>query len=210
MRKKGWWVLGLAALMVVLGLKVASSQVNRVGAQISLDSARDRVVNEVYKGRLENRALFAGAQIRAKGTRIADWRNPSKLIVNEDSWFFFVDELPGANWEHQARYILVNKTSGAVSSVAAKTPPTDILTMRAMNPEAVSQMAVLKRNVEFTAKAIAVKPGIFALRQKAYAVLLSGGWNSSYNYGLYWNDLSFIYKTLKTKYKYSDAEIIVL
>jgi hypothetical protein len=54
-----------------------------------------------------------------------------------------------------------------------------------------------------------IKP-IRLIKREKYAVLLCGGWNSGSNYERYWNDLQFIFKTLKTKYGYSDSEIIVL
>jgi len=211
MRKKGWLVFGLGGLMLILGLRWASSSQTRgAGAQITLENARDKLVKELYKGQLERRALFAAPQIRTKGSRIADWRNPAKLSVDDDSWFFFVDEHPGANWEHPAKYVLVNKISGAVRSAAAKTPPLEMLEMKGMNPEAVSQLGIMKKNFEMAAKVTTLKRVPLARKQKAYAVLVSGGWNASSNYGRYWKDLSFIYKTLKDKFGYTDSEIIVL
>jgi hypothetical protein len=54
-----------------------------------------------------------------------------------------------------------------------------------------------------------IKP-IRLIKREKYAVLLCGGWNSGSNYARYWNDLQFIFKTLKQKYGYSDSEIIVL
>ena len=90
---------------------------------ISLNQAQQNVVTTLYKGRIGNKALFAHPTIKQRGARIASWTNPNMVVVDKDSWFFFVDEGPEANWEHKARYVLVDKTSGAVRSVAARTPP---------------------------------------------------------------------------------------
>jgi hypothetical protein len=43
-----------------------------------------------------------------------------------------------------------------------------------------------------------------------YAILYSGGINSANAHLRYWNDLQFMYLTLKNKYGYSDANIIVV
>lgn len=43
-----------------------------------------------------------------------------------------------------------------------------------------------------------------------YAVLIAGGWNASNNYARYWNDLMFMYDTLKNDYSFTDNEIYVL
>ena len=45
---------------------------------------------------------------------------------------------------------------------------------------------------------------------KNYALLYSGGVNSTYAYSRYWNDLKFMYKTLKSKYGYTDERIVVV
>ena len=55
-----------------------------------------------------------------------------------------------------------------------------------------------------------IKKPIKLLKQKRYAVLVSGGIDANHNYSRYWNDLSFMYKALKQKYGFSNDEIFVL
>lgn len=45
---------------------------------------------------------------------------------------------------------------------------------------------------------------------KNYALLYSGGINASNAHSRYWNDLKFMYKTLKSKYGYQDNQIVVV
>lgn len=45
---------------------------------------------------------------------------------------------------------------------------------------------------------------------KDYALLYSGGVNSYNAHSRYWNDLKFMYKTLKSKYGYTDDRIVVV
>ena len=178
-------------------------------AQITLENAKQRVVTELFRGDLGKRALFANPRLVAPGLTIRGWRSPDEIKVQQDSWFFFVDELPGANWEHPAHYVLVNKTSGAVQRVPVKTPPSDLHLLQALNPAAEHQLQIIQRNRASILERVILRPYVIPKKAK-YAVLVSGGWDASHNYSRYWNDLSFIYKTLKTKYGYTDDEIIVL
>jgi hypothetical protein len=176
---------------------------------LTSNQAKDRVISTLYQGEIGNRALFVNPQVKVRGSHIASWRDPSKLKVNKDSWFFFVDEQPGANWEHRARYVLVEKGTGVVRSYDAKTPPREILELKAENSLAEKHLKMLKMTAKFYSR-VRVPRVIKLSRQKKYAVLVSGGWDSSHNYSRYWNDLAFIFMALKKKYRYNDEEIIVL
>lgn len=179
--------------------------------ELNLEQAKLQVVNQLFQGDIGNRALFAHPEVRMRGTKIASWREPSKLVVDDDSWFFFVDEQPGANWEHKANYIVVNKKTGAMRSIPSMTPPMDVMECKPLNQVAELQMSTMKSNLQILRhiESLEVKPIKISI-QKRYAVLVSGGWNAGSNYSRYWNDLQFIYKALKEKYGYTDAEIFVL
>jgi hypothetical protein len=176
---------------------------------LSLDKAKQLMVKKLYRGRLGKRALFANPIHKTKGARIASWRSPNKITIQKDSWFFFVDEQPGANWEHKASYVVVERATGKMKKVAAMSPPVEVMRMKGLNPLATTQLQVMKRNLTLVRPKLMIK-AIRLLKRSKYAVLLSGGWNAGSNYSRYWNDLSFIYKALKNKYKYNDYEIIVL
>jgi hypothetical protein len=175
----------------------------------SVDQARDRMVKEVYRGDIGKRAVFASPEIKKAGAKILGWRTRYDVTVNKDSWLFFVDDQPGANWEHEARYVLVDKTSGAVHAISTRTPPQDLRILHPMSPSATEQLRVMDLNAKTLRPGLVVKPVVVPKKDK-YAVLVSGGWNADSNYARYWNDISFIYKALKEKYNYTDDEIIVL
>jgi len=190
-------------------LRKKDMRVKKLIQPLTLDKAHQLVVKQLYKGELGKRAIFGHPEFKKKGVRIASWRSPNKITINKDSWFFFVDEQPGANWEHKASYIVVDRASGEMKKIAAMTPPVEVMRMKGLNSKAISQMGVMKRNL------LRVQPRLVAkavrlIKRIKYAVLVCGGWNAGSNYGRYWNDLQFMYKALKNKYKYSDDEIIVL
>jgi hypothetical protein len=200
----------VATVAACLCVVYVNSQVRALKIK-DLNQAKLQVVSQVLKGDVGKRALFGSSQIRLKGAKIAGWRGPARLVANDDSYFFFVDDAPGANWEHPAKYVFVNAKTGAVQQVSANTPPADVVEMTALSPAATNQLEVMKLNVKsLRALQVVRKPWAMLKAQKKYAVLVSGGWNASSNYSRYWNDLGFIYKALKEKYGFTDEEIVVL
>lgn len=175
----------------------------------SLDQAKQVVIQNVFKNKMGQRAMFASPELKQSGVMIGTWPTPEKVKVEKDSWFFFIDEAPGANWEHPAKFVLVEKDTGKVLTIPVSTPPREIMKLKAMNPSAEKEMKVYLKNKGSLKEIIIDKP-VLILKREKYAVLLSGGWNASANYSRYWNDLSSIYIALKKKYNYSDSEIIVL
>lgn len=194
---------GLALLMLIGCSPYAGRPVT------NLSDARDLVVEKSLGGRLGNRALFASAQPRQAGVMIGTWPTPEKVKVPKDAWFFFVDDAPGANWEHPARFILVDTDSGKIRTLPVRTPPRDIIQMKALNNIAAIELKKMVVNYDSIRDIVIDKP-VRIKKQKKYAVLVSGGWDAGANYARYWNDLSFIYRALKEKYKYTDSQIIVL
>lgn len=175
----------------------------------SLGGAKELVITQVYKGKLGKRAMFASPELKKSGVMIGTWPTPERVKVEEDSWFFFIDEQPGANWEHPAKLVLVEKESRKVRSIAISTPIPEITKMQAMNPIAQAQFKVIKKNID-SIRDIVVDSPIKILKREKYAVLVSGGINAGANHSRYWNDLASIYIALKDKYNYTDSEIIVL
>jgi len=218
-KKKHVYLVGTLVVIVVLLVLVSevTAQTRRMQVRektlklaVTLEKAQELIIKTVYNNQLGERGLYANPMFKRAGVNISSWRVKNLVKVKTDSWFFFVDEQPGANWEHKASYVMVDKSSGAVERIETMSPPEEVLDMKPMNALAANEHNLLKLNI----KSIAVKQLIIDkfvfLKRARYAVLLSGGMNSSYNYGRYWNDLSFIYKALKQKYGYADSEIIVL
>ncbi len=184
-------------------------QVQQLEKVPTLEKAKLIMIEKIYKGNPGKRALFGNPVFKRAGARIASWRAPDEITVDKDSWFLFVDELPGANWEHQASYVIVDKNTGDVKHVAAMTPPVEMLELQPLEPVSTTQMQVLRQNIGSIRAQLV--PGVLQLLKRSkIAILVSGGYNASSNYSRYWNDLQFIYKALKEKYHYTDAEIIVL
>jgi hypothetical protein len=193
-----------AALAFIVG---GTQQEDRVA---TLELAKVQVVRDLYRGDMTKISVFGNPEVMRTGVKLGTWRVSDKATVQRDSWFIFVDEQPGANWEHDAKYILIDKRSGQMNTIPVRTPPREILQMRTLNPTAENQMVVMQQSFKIYQMRPIVTGAIRVLKQKKYAVLVSGGWDAAHNYGRYWNDLAFIYKALKQKYNYTDAQIFVL
>ncbi|WP_299258953.1 C13 family peptidase [uncultured Aquimarina sp.] len=128
----------------------------------------------------------------------------NKTIITPESrsWLFFIDQDPYANWEHEALYAFVDSESGKIKTVKATTPP-----------DFIQEMTVLKKFLETSERFLEfAKSNNIACgtATNKYAVIISGGWNTGNNHVRYWNDCSFVYKTLVDKYGYNDANIYTL
>jgi hypothetical protein len=179
------------------------------GVELNLEQAKSRMISSALQGNVGQRAVFAYPNVVPRGTKIATWTEPTKVILDRDSWFFFVDEQPGANWEHKAQFVFVDKISGQVRAVPSQAPPLNLTAHVALNQMAERELSALRFNPSII-RAVAKMPKPLRLKQKKYAVMVSGGIDASYNYSRYWDDMAFIYKALKQKYGYTDDEIFVL
>ncbi|WP_074405757.1 MULTISPECIES: T9SS type A sorting domain-containing protein [Aquimarina] len=128
----------------------------------------------------------------------------NKTIVSSkfESWLFFIDEDPYANWEHPAKYIFFDIRSGEFETKRATTPP-----------DIIHEMKIFKKYIETRERFLDfAKTNTIACGTSSnkYAVIISGGWNQGSNHIRYWNDCSFVYSTLINKYGYDEANIYTL
>ncbi|MDD9302461.1 MAG: hypothetical protein HUK40_08995 [Desulfobacter sp.] len=140
-----WFMAGLIFFIpdITIAAQAATPEIKKavimntpLKAQLSLEQAQKTMTTRIYKGKIGQRALYANPKLKPAGAKIGSWKIPSKLVVSKPSWFFFVDEQPGANWEHKASYILVDKASGEVTRVPAMSPPREALTLKPLNKKA--------------------------------------------------------------------------
>lgn len=175
----------------------------------SLKDAKKLLVSKLLDGEIGKRAIYARAMLLKRGVKIATWLDPEKMTVEDESWFFFIDDNPKAEWFHAARLVLIKRKTGKIIVKKVMTPPKKIREMQPMNPFAEEEMEKIKGG----ARGLGVAPPKMFVKlplSNAYAVLISGGYDEEGAYERYWNHLSFTYKALKQKYNYVDGQIIVL
>lgn len=125
-------------------------------------------------------------------------------------WLVFVDEKPGANWEHPCKYIFVNTNGNDEQNyiIDAVMPPHNIELTEYGKPAKVSRASdddflnypIIPSNYGKIAES----------SPHTYALIISGGSYPRTNETKYWNDCAFIYNTLTRSYGVPKSNIQVL
>jgi hypothetical protein len=200
-------------LAAMLSMIACSNELEKDKAEVAglLISKNDAYT--LAKEHLKNKPLteidiYRTVDMLPAHTKIISVGNEDIISPDCDSWLFFVDEMPLiANWEHPCKYIFVN----AIGKV--------YVYERTMFPTkpSMEQMELLnKADVwnEYEGKPIVHDiPKNYSRSTSSehlYAVIISGGGDKFNNHIRYWNDCSFIYKTLVNQYGYNPANIYVL
>lgn len=136
--------------------------------------------------------------------------NPSGLPSQNNCWLVFVDEMPNSGWEHPCKYIYVLKKQESLSTVNYQVveevrPPANVTLKPVSKPNRYGTKAVMKPVVP---KIQGNSPNLAAAN--TYAVILNGGMSLVSNKERYWNDCSFIYKTLRNVYDVPKQNIKVI
>lgn len=137
-------------------------------------------------------------------------------------WLVFVDMKPEANWEHSCKYIYVEKSGDGYSACAVDSclPPNnadlEAVSLSQATNLRISQISSYRTDFtniisdkQNTASGLWEKH-VNKFSSNTYAVILSGGSTPELNASRYWNDCSFIYKTLRQTYGVPKNNIKVL
>lgn len=126
-----------------------------------------------------------------------------------DSWFFFIDENPSQNWNHQCKYIYLNINNGFYIEKEMICPP-DLDKMDCLIRYSPTDSGVKHDKIISKSSAL-ISPTIHnVFTSHNYAVIISGGCNLQNNYYRYWNDCAEIYTVLRNVYMYPSENIYVL
>lgn len=123
-----------------------------------------------------------------------------------ESWLFFVDETPMANWGHACQYAFVDMNGNVFVYHESMPPDFGQYKMERINFSEASK----KVKTDPIIPDVKRKSRSTALLENHYAIILSGGGVDSTNHIRYWNDCSYIYKTLVNGYGYDPSKIYVL
>ena len=125
-----------------------------------------------------------------------------------NTYAYFIDESPYANWGHPCRYIFIGKQNGTIETRLAQTPPVKqnwILKTK--------RLEVLPKE-EFDLTKVMPKKSMRTNGATSYsddyAIIISGGCDANENYERFWNNCSFMYKVLVGIYGYNPSHIYVI
>lgn len=124
------------------------------------------------------------------------------------SFDYFVDLEPGKGWEHNCVYysfpVLRREGTNLIPAKRYVTKPDNGKQLMSISTHATND--TINANVP-TAN---LTPDQTNSAGNLYAVILSGGGNAASNYVRYWNDCSFIYKTLRNRFGVPASNISLL
>lgn len=130
------------------------------------------------------------------------------LVINM-AWLVFVDEEPNSGWEHPCKYVYIDANVEPAKSdyfvIDSVCPPDNVKLVPAYKPNRYGDKGTMK---PYVPKVLSNKPNPAA--GNTYAVILNGGMQMTSNNERYWNDCSFIYKTLINTYEIPKRNIKVI
>ena len=103
----------LCYLLIFILFFISCEENNDSDSQLSLTEASEIVIDEIIQGDTISVVIYAIPEIIQKMDSIIVSNDSDRFYQFDfDTWFFFIDDAPPANWAHDCRYIFVNpKTS---------------------------------------------------------------------------------------------------
>ena len=181
------------------------SAVVHAGSISSVDQALELLKSEVLQTDFNDKIIWK-AKARSQQGDIVNGLYGGVMTAPAEGWFFFIDDLPGASWQHACRYVFVTVT-GEINIHSSNHPPRESEFFDAVHTRMYQRICLAENRRP--ARKGSPYPTDPHTGEK-YAVLVSGGISQAQNYPRYWNDLSDIYCTLVYKYGFEDDHIYVL
>ena len=88
----------------------------------SRDEAESLVRAELFPTGGEGHTRHILPEILDGGAQILDW-NGVVHVLDAAAWFVFIDDQPGANWEHSCRYVFVDAVTREILVLDGQIPP---------------------------------------------------------------------------------------
>ncbi|MEE1084198.1 MAG: C13 family peptidase [Paludibacteraceae bacterium] len=195
--------LGLIASLLLIGSVYAN-------AEITESEARQYARAYLEEKTDYNLDSITVAQSNEMLTRL-DIALDDSMIVDEPSWFFFIDPKPGTRWGHECKYIAISPEAKTIRVATKEMYPEKF----EENWQYISKPVIIIPK-DFDPATRLVKPGLYAnkktstVKSNGYAILISGGMSLSGNWQDGWNEMSVIYQALTDLHGYPKENIITL
>jgi len=131
------------------------------------------------------------------------------LDAPEKGYIVYIDLYPKANLFHPVKYIFLSENTNEFIIKDANSPPENFADYQ-MIETSIGNLLKSAQNRRAEISDYPISSSMKSSSDSRYAVLFSGGYDSSNNHVRYWNDLSNIYMALTYTYGYLDENIIVL
>ncbi len=188
-------------------------------SQAAIDAVKV-TVNEVLAGNPDENPVLVNPEGIKNGDTIKLRGDKPDITVDLDTidgTLTAIDEFPEANGDHLVRYVFVNASGQVYNITDAMSLPADIDLVQ-VGGEVYDPGATGVNSINSLDRSSGGGYGALPLElactgpdcSHKYALLISGGYNTSSNHIRYWNDISFMYQTLTKVYGYPASHITVL
>jgi hypothetical protein len=121
----------LLILLFFIGLTYASVEKK----SIDQDQAWKIVMEKILAKEQKDKIVYVSIDLLKSGQAVKSWGHDYKVPEDyQQAWLFFIDDQPGANWEHACRYIFVDAGSGKYTILKARTPPDSMEKLKKIFP----------------------------------------------------------------------------
>jgi hypothetical protein len=189
-------IIHTRSILVIIAIMLFTS----LSAQITKQQAIDSVMLNVIKQDSVNYNVLIFPYVIAG----SDFWLPAHQILHcpyDSAWLFFVDMFPIAQWEHDCKYLFINRLNGDFTEVSHKLPP--IRYQR--DWEEINTPYPYPEQIIHTNSSQTVSYSVTPDPHK-YAVFLCWDEEDADR----WNNLSHIYCGIKRNYGFMDENIYVL
>jgi hypothetical protein len=123
-------------IFLFIGLTYASVEKK----SIDKDQAWQIVKEKILAKEQKNKIVYISTDLLESGQVVKSWGHDYEVPgAYQKAWLFFIDDQPGANWEHACRYVFVDAGSGKYTSIKARTPLDSMEKMKKIFPLPYSQ-----------------------------------------------------------------------
>jgi len=121
--------------MLIILLLVGLTDAAVEKACIDKDQAWEIVKEKILDKEQKDKIVYVSIDLIEPGQAVKSWGNEYKVPGEfQQAWLFFIDDQPGANWQHACRYIFVDAGSGKYTIIKALTPPDSLEEMQKIFP----------------------------------------------------------------------------
>lgn len=121
---------------LLLGIMLACSVLGWSSSGPDKAKLRQLLERDVLKESLAGKHVYVSSEPLPGGKYIHSWRTKFQVPLKfSRAWFFFVDDMPDANWEHPCRYVFVDTRTHRHVIIKASTPPDDVSKMTPLEPQ---------------------------------------------------------------------------
>lgn len=113
-----------------LTLPLACSLLASMPSKPDKAELRRLLEHDVLKESLAGKQVYVSREPLPAKKYVSSWRTKFQVPAKfSRAWFYFIDDLPEANWEHPCRYVFVDTRTHRHVVMQGATPPDDLSNM---------------------------------------------------------------------------------